>query len=129
MSAGYLALAIGNPELAERSLRALSGGEGTLASDLGHRAARAALPASAQLFAWLDAGRVVRNASQNPLLLGKFSSLGLDRSDVRWAGPDRVTTALAMTYDLEQGVYTCRIDALNIPALAALWAAAASELP
>ena len=65
---GYLCLAVGSTPLAARSLRALSTGEGLLSADPAHQAARKALPSSAQVFAWVDAGRIANTVLTNPLL-------------------------------------------------------------
>ncbi|HEY5374660.1 MAG TPA: hypothetical protein VIK01_13325, partial [Polyangiaceae bacterium] len=121
---GYLCLAVGNTPLAQRSLRALSSGESTLGAEPAHKAARAALPSTAQLFAWVDAGRVLRVVLENPLLSPRVRDIGLDGARIRWTGADRVTTALAVSTELQNGVYTYRADTLNLPVFAGIFAAA-----
>ncbi|HEX3853758.1 MAG TPA: hypothetical protein VHW01_22490, partial [Polyangiaceae bacterium] len=121
---GYLCLAVGNTPLVERSLRALTRGESTLGADPAYKAARAALPSAAQAFAWVDAGRVLSVARQNPLLSPRVRGIGFDGARIHWTGPDRVTTALAVSAELQKGVYTYRADTLNLPAFAGIFAAA-----
>ena len=121
---GYLCLAVGHSALVERSLRALSNGESTLGAEPAHRAARAALPGAAQVFAWVDAGRVLSVVLQNPLLSLRMREIGFGDARIHWTGPDRVTTALALSGELQKGVYTYRADTLNLPAIAGLFAAA-----
>jgi hypothetical protein len=117
---GYLCVALGSPALVERGLHAVSTGEGTLANEPAQRAARGALPVAAQALAWLDAGRVVSTVLQNPLLSARVQDLGLDRGGIHWTGPDRVTVALAFSEEYQNGVYTDRVDALNLPAFAGI---------
>ena len=119
-SKGYLYLSAGNSALVERSLRAFSSAESTLATEPAHRAARAALPSSAQAVAWVDLGRIVNTVQQNPLLSPRLHDLGLDHDVFRWTGPDRLTTALALRGDLHNGTYTYRVDVLNLPVFTAL---------
>ncbi len=114
-SKGYLCLALGNSALVDRAVRAFSAGEDTLAAEPAHRTARAALPSSAQLIAWVDAGRIVSTVQQNPLLAPRLHELGLDHEFIRWTGPDRITTALTLNGELHGGVYTYRMDVLNPP--------------
>ncbi|HEX7452836.1 MAG TPA: hypothetical protein VF294_11140, partial [Polyangiaceae bacterium] len=121
---GYLCLAVGNTPLVERSLRAVSSGESTLGAEPAHQAARAALPSTAQVFAWVDAGRVLRVVLENPLLSLSVRDIGFDDARIHWTGADRVTTALGLSTELQKGVYTYRADTLNLPAFAGLFAAA-----
>jgi hypothetical protein len=115
---GYLCLAVGHTPLVTRSLRALATGEGLLSADPAHQAARKALPTSAQLFAWVDAGRIVSTALKNPVLAPRLHDFGFDRSDIRWTGANRVTAGLAASAELQKGVYTYRVDSLNMPVFA-----------
>ncbi len=119
-SKGCLYLAGGNSALVERSMRAFASGESTLATEPAHHAARAALPSSAQVFAWVDLGRIVDTVQQNPLFSPRLHDLGLDHDLFRWTGSDRLTTALALSGELHSGVYTYRVDVLNLPVFAAL---------
>jgi hypothetical protein len=112
-SNGFLFLGLGSSALVERSRRAFAAGENTLASDPAHRAARAALPSATQIFIWVDAGRIVETLQKNPLLAARVSPF--DLSAVRWAGPDRVTAALAVSAELQSGVATYHVDTLNLP--------------
>jgi hypothetical protein len=109
---GYLLFAVGNAALVERSRRALLGGENTLALEPAQRAARAALPSQAQLLIWVDAGRILESVEKNPLLAARAGELGLGA--LRFTGPDRVTAALALSTELQNGRTTYRIDTLNI---------------
>jgi hypothetical protein len=120
---GYLCLAVGQTPLVVRSLRALSSGESTLGADPAHKAARAALPSTAQVFAWVDAGRVLSAVLHNPLLSARVHDVGLDYAGIHWTGPERVTTALALSAELQKGVYSFRADTLNLPAFAGAFAA------
>jgi hypothetical protein len=121
---GYLCLAFGNTSLVERSLHALSTGEGTLAGDPAVQAARAALPNPAQLFGWVDVGRIVHIAQQNPLLAGRMHDAWLDQDGVRWTGPERVTTAFGVRAERDKDSLTVRVETLNLPEFAAILAPA-----
>ncbi len=118
-SKGYLYLAVGNSALVERSMRAFASAEGTLGTEPAHRAARAALPSSAQVIAWVDLGRIVNTVQQNPLFSPRLHDLGLNHDALRWTGPDRLTTALALSGELHSGVYAYRVDVLNLPVFTA----------
>jgi hypothetical protein len=118
---GYVCVAVGNSALVERSMQALTTGDGTLTSDPAHQAARAALPRDAQLFAWFDAGRVVNSALQNPLLSSRARDFWLDGAALRLTGPERITAAVALSGELRDGAYTYRADTLNLPAFAGLF--------
>jgi len=61
---------------------------------------------------------MVSTALKNPLLAPRMLGLGLDRTLIRWTGADRVTAALAASAELQKGVYTYRLDSLNMPAFA-----------
>ena len=78
----------------------------------------AALPSTAQLLAWVDAGRVVNTVQQNLLLAGRVQSLGLAHPALRWTGPDRITTGIALNQQTQHGVVSYRVDALNLPVFA-----------
>jgi hypothetical protein len=120
---GYLCLAVGHTPLVARSLRALSSGEGMLSADPAHQAARKALPSGAQVFAWIDAGRIVSTVLKNPLLAPRAHDFGLDRAGIHWTGVDRVTAALAASVESKKGVSTYRVDTLNMPILAGVFGA------
>jgi hypothetical protein len=115
---GYLFVGVGGNALVERSWRAFSAGENTLAAEPAHRAARAALPSTAQICAWLDVGRVVDALQKNPLLAPRVGYLGANR--LRFTGPDRVTAALSVSGELRDGSYDYRVDALNLPVFSGL---------
>jgi hypothetical protein len=123
-SKGYVCMAVGNAALVERSVRAFSLGESTLSAEPAHRAARAALPSTAQAIIWVDAARIVNTLRQSALFAPGIHELGLDRDVLRWSGPDRITTALALNGELREGIYTYRVDALNLPVFAGLWLSA-----
>lgn len=112
---GYFGFAMGNDALVERALKALASGGGMLSADPAHRAARAALPENAQLFAWVDTGRVMNGLLENPSLLPSVRDL-LGPTAIRWTGPERVTEALALSWQPGPGGYTYRLETLNFPA-------------
>jgi hypothetical protein len=112
----FLFVALGGSALVERSWRAFSAGENTLAGEPAHRAARAALPGAARIFAWVDAGRVVDSVQKNPLLAAQARYFGI--SALRWSGPDRLTTALAISGEVRDGNTVYRVDSLNLPLFA-----------
>ena len=115
---GYFYLAIGGAPLLARSLRAFTAGESTLATAPAARAARAALPGTAQLLAWVDAGRIVDTVQKNPLLASQVGRY--DLGALRWTGPDRITAGFALTTEQRDGISTYRVDALNIPVFAGI---------
>jgi hypothetical protein len=117
---GYLFVALGGSALVQRSWRAFSAGENTLASDEAHRAARAALPSSAQIFAWVDAARVIAAVQQNPFLAPRVGPLG--NGALRLTGPDRLTAAFSLSGEPEAGGYRYRVDTLNLPVLYGVFA-------
>jgi hypothetical protein len=110
---GTLFVALGSSTLVERSWRAFSAGENTLASDAAHRAARAALPSSAQAVAWVDAARVISTVQKNPFLAPRVGHLG--EGVLRLTGPNRLTAGFALSGEPESGGYRYRVDALNLP--------------
>ena len=113
---GLLFLSLGGSALVERSWRAFSAGENTLASEPAQRAARAALPSTACVVAWIDSGRIVDTLQKNPLLAARMRSL--DRNGLHWTGPDRLTTALAISSDVRDASIAYRVDTLNLPLIA-----------
>jgi hypothetical protein len=120
VSNGYLFAAAGSPTLVDRAWRAFSRGENTLVTEPAQRAARAALPSTAQLAVWIDAGRIGDAIQKNPILAMGFR--GVDLSAVHWTGPDRVTAALTISSERKAGLDTYRIEALNLPVFAGLLA-------
>jgi len=115
----------GNP-LCDRAEGAFSKGDRTLKDDAAHQAALGALPEKHHFRMWLDTGRLADTLFKNPLVRAKITENGVQLDKFRMTGPQRVTSGLTMTSNVENEVWTYRIDALNMQALAPLGLGAAS---
>jgi hypothetical protein len=115
----------GNP-LCDRAEGAFSKGDRTLKDDAAHQVALGALPEKHHFRLWLDTGRLADTLFKNPLARAKLTESGVQLEKFRLTGPQRVTSALTLTSAVENEVWTYRLDALNLQALAPLGFGAAS---
>jgi hypothetical protein len=122
----HLFITAGGNALCDRAEGAFSKGDRTLKDDAAHQAALGALPEKHHFRLWLDTGRVADTLFKNPLLRAKITENGVQLDKFRLTGPQRVTSGLAVSSNVENEVWTYRIDALNMQALAPLGLGAAS---
>lgn len=122
----HLFITAGGNSLCDRAEGAFSKGDRTLKDEAAHRAALSALPEKHHLRLWLDTGRISDAVFKNPLIRAKAAENGMQLEKFRLTGPQRVTTALSLTSTVENEVWTYRLDALNVQALAPLGLGAAS---
>jgi hypothetical protein len=116
----HLFITAGGNTLCDRAEAAFSKGDRTLKDDAAHQSALAALPDKHHFRLWLDTGRIVDTVFKNPLLRATASENGLQLDKFRLSGPQRVTSALTVKSEVENEVWSYRIDALNMQALAPL---------
>ncbi len=121
----HLFITAGGNALCDRAEGAFSKADRTLKDDAAHQAALAALPDTQHFRFWLDTGRVADTLFRNPLLRARASEAGVQIEKFRLSGPQRVTTALTVRSEVENEVWTYRLDALNMQALAPLGVGAA----
>jgi hypothetical protein len=122
----HLFITAGGNTLCDRAEAAFSKGDRTLKDDAAHQAAIAALPEKHYFRFWLDSGRISDAVFKNPLIRAKAAESGMQLDKFRLTGPQRVTSAFSVTSSVENEVWTYRIDALNLQALAPLGLGAAS---
>jgi hypothetical protein len=116
----YLFITAGGNSLCDRAEAAFSKGDRTLKDDGAHQGALAALPEKHHFRLWMDTGRVVETVFKNPLLRATATENGMQLDKFRLNGAQRVTTALTVKSEVENEVWSYRIDALNPQALAPL---------
>lgn len=116
----HLFVTAGGNSLCDRAEAAFSKGDRTLKDDGAHQAALAALPDKHHFRLWLDTGRIADTVFKNPLLRAAATENGLQLDKFRMTGPERVTSALTVRSEVENEVWSYRIDALNMQALAPL---------
>ncbi|HYQ15483.1 MAG TPA: hypothetical protein VEQ58_06995 [Polyangiaceae bacterium] len=122
----HLFITAGGNTLCDRAEGAFSKGDRTLKDDAAHQSALAALPDKHHFRLWLDTARIVDTLFKNPLIRAKATESGLQIDKFRLTGPQRFTSALVVSSNVENEVWTYRVDALNLQALAPLGMAAAS---
>jgi hypothetical protein len=122
----HLFITAGGNTLCDRAEAAFSKGDRTLKDDAAHQAALAALPDKHHFRLWLDTGRIVDTLFKNPLLRATASENGMQLDKFRLSGPQRVTSALTVKSEVENEVWSYRLDALNMQALAPLGLGAAA---
>jgi hypothetical protein len=122
----HLFITAGEDSLCDRAEGAFSKADRTLKDDGAHQAALGALPAEQHLRFWLDTGRVSDALFKNPLLRARATENGMQLEKFRLTGPARVTTAFSVRSEVQNEVWTYRIDALNAQALAPLALGAAA---
>jgi len=116
----HLFITAGGNALCDRAEAAFSKGDRTLKDDAAHQSALAALPDKHHFRLWIDTGRIVETVFKNPLLRASASENGIQLDKFRLSGPQRVTSALTVKSEVENEVWSYRIDALNMQALAPL---------
>lgn len=116
----HLFITAGGNTLCDRAEAAFSKGDRTLKDDAAHQSALAALPDKHHFRLWLDTGRVVDTVFKNPILRATASENGIQLDKFRLSGPQRVTSALTVKSEVENEVWSYRVDALNMQALAPL---------
>jgi hypothetical protein len=122
----YLFITAGGNTLCDRAEGAFSKGDRTLKDDAAHQAALSALPDKHHFRLWLDTGRLADTLFKNPLLRARAAENGMQLEKFRLTGPQRVTSALSVRSDVQNEVWTYRMDALNLQALAPLGLGASS---
>ncbi|HXK17303.1 MAG TPA: hypothetical protein VNG33_05865, partial [Polyangiaceae bacterium] len=122
----FLFITAGGNTLCDRAEAAFSKGDRTLKDDAAHQAALAALPEKHHFRLWLDTGRLADTLFKNPLVRARAAENGLQLDKFLLTGPHRVTSALSVKSSVENEVWTYRIDALNMQALAPLGLGAAT---
>jgi hypothetical protein len=122
----HLFITAGGNTLCDRAEGAFSKGDRTLKDDAAHQAALAALPDKQHFRLWLDTGRLADTLFKNPILRARAAENGMQLEKFRLSGPQRVTSALSVQSNVENEVWTYRMDALNLQALAPLGLGAAS---
>ena len=122
----YLFITAGGNSLADRAEAAFSRGENTLKDDAAHQASLSNLPGTQHFLLWLDTGRIADTLSKSPLLNAQIAQSGVSLDKLKLTGPDRVVSALSVRSEVQDGVSTYQLDALNIQALAPLGAAGSS---
>ncbi len=85
----------------------------------------AALPETQHFRLWVDTGRIGETLLRNPLLRARATEAGIQLDKCRLTGPQRVTSAFSVRGEVQNEVWTYRIDALNLQALAPLGVGAA----
>jgi hypothetical protein len=122
----FLFITAGGNTLCDRAEAAFSKGDRTLKDDAAHQSALAALPDKQHFRIWLDTGRLADTLFKNPLVRASATENGMQLDKFRLTGPQRVTSALSVQSSVENEIWTYRIDALNMQALAPLGMGAAS---
>jgi hypothetical protein len=122
----HLFITAGGNALCDRAEAAFSKSDRALKDDAAHQSAVAALPEKHHFRLWLDTGRISDTLFKNPLLRAKVTESGLQIDKFRLIGPQRVTSALSMHSRVENEVWTYRLDALNMQAIAPLGMGAAA---
>jgi hypothetical protein len=121
----HLFITAGGNTLCDRAEGAFSKADRTLKDDAAHQSALQALPDKHAFRLWVDTGRIADTLFKNPLLRARAAENGMQLEKFRLTGPQRVTTALTVRSEVENEVWTYRIDALNVQALAPLGMGAA----
>jgi hypothetical protein len=116
----HLFITAGGNTLCDRAEAAFSKADRTLKDDAAHQAALAALPEQHHFRFWLDTGRVADTLFKNPLLRARAAESGVQIEKFRLSGPQRVTSAFSVRSEVQNEVWTYRVDALNLQALAPL---------
>jgi hypothetical protein len=116
----HLFITAGGNTLCDRAEGAFTKADRTLKDDAAHQSALAALPDKQHVRVWFDTGRIADTLFKNPLLRARVAENGMQLDKFRLVGPQRVTTALSVRSEVENEVWTYRVDALNLQALAPL---------
>jgi hypothetical protein len=120
----HLFITAGANTLCDRAELAFSKGTGTLKEDAAHKASLAALPDTAHVRLWFDTGRILDTLEKTPSVKARLVESGISLDKVTLSGPNRVVSALSLRGEVQTEIWTLRIDALNLQALAPLGAGA-----
>jgi hypothetical protein len=121
----FLFITAGGNLLCDRAEAAFAKGDRSLKDDAAHGSALAALPDTAHFRLWIDSGRLAETLLKNPLLRARAAEAGFQLDKFRLTGPQRVTSAISLRGEVENEVWTYRLDALNAQAMAPLGLGAA----
>jgi hypothetical protein len=116
----YLFVTAGGNTLCDRAESAFFKGERTLKDDAAHKTSLATLPDKQHLLLWIDSGRLTDTLLKNPLLRAQMTQHGLSLDKIRLTGPERIVSALSVSSEGANDVWTFHLDALNFQALAPL---------
>jgi hypothetical protein len=116
----HLFVTAGSNALCDRAEAAFSKGERTLKDDAAHKSALGALPSKQHLLLWIDSGRIADTLVKDARVHAQLNESGLSIDKVTLTGDERVTSALAMSGEVKDDVWTYRLDTLNMQALAPL---------
>ncbi|HEY4103987.1 MAG TPA: hypothetical protein VGM44_08850, partial [Polyangiaceae bacterium] len=120
----HLFITAGANALCDRAEIAFSKGTGALKDDAAHKASLAALPNTAHLRLWLDTGRILDTLEKTPQVKARLVEAGIPLDKVTLSGPNRVVSAFSARGEVQTEIWTFRVDALNLQALAPLGAGA-----
>jgi hypothetical protein len=127
----FLFVSAGGNALCDRAEAAFTKADRSLKDDAAHQAAIAGLPETQHARVWLDSGRISETLLKNPLLRARASETGMQLDRIKVSGPERVTSAFSVRAEVQNEIWTLRIDTLNPQSLAplGLGAAALGGLP
>lgn len=109
---------IGSKKLLERSADAIVRGKDTLGADEGHNKSMGALPDDAHVYMWVDVGRVGDVVlKSNPDIKTEAKKKDIPVDAIVLTGENRITSAMAIDYKLEDGKWTYNVDSLNVAAI------------
>lgn len=109
-----LVIAGGSRAMVDKAFAALSGQGERLQSDAAHTAVLETLPETASQIVWVDTGRVTeRLLDGNPQVQSAAKQMGISLDQIELSGPNRVTSALAVTLKAEQKAWRVQLDSTN----------------
>ena len=124
-SGDYLLMVIGKKERSKGILDAFNGEGQTLKDDKAHKKAMSALNTHPQFLIWIDTGRFVKEVLADKDLKDMLKEQKIPYKALKVSGEDRMTSALAMEVKASDGVWTYKVEGLNIAGAGALGGLAA----
>ncbi len=121
----YLLFVVGKKERAKEIVDAFNGDGKTLKDDKGHKKAMSALNTRPQFLMWVDTGRFMKEVLADKDLKDMLKEQKIPYKALKVDGDDRMTSALAMEVKASDGVWTYKIEGLNIAGASALGGLAA----
>ena len=118
----HLLVTAGGNSLCDRAEAAFSKGERTLKDDAAHKSALGALPSKQHFLMWIDSGRIGDTLVKDARVHAQLNESGMSIDKVLLTGDQRVTSALAMSGEVKDDMWTYHLDTLNMQALAPLGA-------
>lgn len=110
-----LVVAGGSRAMVDKALAALGGQGERLQGDAAHAAVLETLPDVASQVVWVDTGRVTdRLLDGNPAVQAAAKQMGISLDQIELKGPNRVTSALAVTLQAEPQAWGVRFDSTNL---------------